>query len=117
MGDGRARAARFHIEGLDVIYDTGEEFWTGPVIDASETGLFIETTHELALGTALTIMLGGADDERLPFEILGVVTRVNELNWDEHYDRIPGIAVRLEGMEPAAAELFRAFLREVGTEI
>ncbi len=117
MGDSQARAPRYHIAGLDVIYDTGQEFWTGPVIDASETGLFIETAHELPIGTPMTIMLGGADDDRLPFEILGVVTRVNELDWDEHYDRTPGIAVRLEGMEPGEAEQFRAFLREVGTEI
>lgn len=117
MGSDTERAQRFHIEGLDVIYDTGEEFWTGPVIDASATGLFIETTHELPLGTEVTIMLGGKEDERLPFEIVGVVTRVNELDWDEHYDRTPGIALRLEGLAPAEAEQLAAFLAEVGQPV
>ncbi len=110
----KARAPRYELSGLDVIYDTGSEFWTGPVIDASETGLFIETTHELPLGTSVSIMMGGADDDRIPFEVTGVVARVNELDWENHYDRTPGIAVRLEGMESEEVEQFHAFLQDYG---
>lgn len=110
------RAPRFHVGGFSVVYDSGEGYWTGPVRDASSSGLFIETSHELPLGTRLTIMPSD-EDERVPFEVTGVVVRVNELDLDNHFDRIAGIAVRLEGLSPEQAAAFEAFLSERGSTV
>ena len=49
-------APRYQITELTVIYDTGDSFWTAPVLDASETGLFAETAHQLSPGTNVSVM-------------------------------------------------------------
>jgi hypothetical protein len=108
------RSPRYRIKGLTVVYDTGEEFWSGPVVNASASGLFIETGHDVPLGTKLTLLPQGSDDERVPFQVTGTVVRVNEINLDDHWDRVPGIAFRLEGMSPEAQARLDAFLRENG---
>ena len=40
---------------LQVIYDDGQSFMSGPVIDISETGLFIETVMPLPPGTLVRL--------------------------------------------------------------
>jgi hypothetical protein len=108
------RAPRFRVHGLHVVYDTGEEFWSGPVVNASHSGVFIETTHTLSAGTQVTVMPVGENDAKLPFEITGVVVRVDEFDLDNHYDRIPGIAMRFDGLSDAQGDQLRAFLKEHG---
>ena len=117
MTERTTRAPRYRVKGLNVVYDANEEYWTGPVLDASVSGLFIETTHDVPVGTELTLMPEGADDHRLPFEVRGVVVRVQELDWDNQPDRTPGLAVRFEGLSQDEAESFQAFLREHGTAV
>lgn len=108
------RAQRFQIERLHIIYDTGDSFWTAPALDVSETGLFIETHHELPLGTRVSIMVDVPEEEKLPFEIFGEVVRVNEYDPDNHFDRTPGMALRWVNMSIEQIRRVRAFLQEHG---
>jgi Tfp pilus assembly protein PilZ len=103
---------------MTVVYDTGEGFWSGPVVDASESGLFIETTHDLEIGTKVTLLpqVDDAEDE-LPFEILGNVVRVNEYDMDNHYDRTPGLAFHFVDMTEEEQTKVRRFLAERGVPI
>lgn len=111
------RAARFKVGGLRVIYDTGDAFWSAPVVDVSESGLFVETAHQLPAGTTVTLMPDLPEEEQLPFEIHAVVVRSNEYDLDHHWDRTPGIAFRLEGLSPENFAQLRAFLRARGVPV
>jgi len=106
-------APRYQVRKMNIIYDTGEEFWTGPVVDVSETGLFIETVHELEPGTEVTILpdVEGVEDigDQLPFEIRARVVRINEYDLEEHWDRTPGIAFIWEGMSDQEKDQLRQF--------
>jgi len=114
MNDTRSRAPRFTVGGLKVIYDTGDTFWSAPVVDVSESGIFVETTHTLAPGTRVVLMPDTPEEDQLPFEIHGVVVRSIEYDLDRHWDRTPGIAFRLEGLTVENFELLRTFLRSHG---
>jgi Tfp pilus assembly protein PilZ len=84
----------------------------------SESGIFVETTHELPPGKRVVIIPDLAEDEeQLPFEIHGVVVRSNEYNLDEHWDRTPGIAFHLEGMSEENFAKLRAFLESHGVKV
>ena len=83
----------------------------------SESGLFLETTHDLPAGTRVTLIPDVAEEEQLPFEIVGEVVRVSELNFDEDIDRIPGIAFRLIGLSLDNFAQLRAFLKAHGVQV
>ena len=118
MSSDQPRAPRYAVGGLRVIYDTGDGFWSAPVIDMSESGLFVETTHELAPGKRVIINFDLAEDEeQLPFEIHGVVVRFNEYNLDEHWDRTPGIAFHLEGLSDENFAQLHEFLASHGVRV
>jgi hypothetical protein len=119
MANEQPRAPRFSVGGLRVIYDTGDGYWSAPVIDVSETGLFVETTHELPPGKEVVIIpdLDEGSEEHLPFEIRGVVVRNNEYDLDEHWDRTPGIAFSLANMSSEHIEQLQAFLAAHGVPV
>ncbi len=114
MDASKPRAPRFRVGNLRVIYDTGEEFWSGPVTDMSESGIFVETQHELPSGTKVTILPDLPDEQTLPFEIKAEVVRTAEYDPDPHWDRTPGIAFRLTGLTVQQFEQLRAFLKAHG---
>ncbi|MBI5509884.1 MAG: PilZ domain-containing protein [Deltaproteobacteria bacterium] len=114
MSTDKQRAPRFKVTNLRVIYDTGEEFWSGPVVDMSESGIFVETMHQLPAGTKVTILPDLPDEEQLPFEIQGEVVRTSEYAPDVQWDRIPGIAFRLTGLTVRQFEQLRGFLGRHG---
>jgi len=114
MDESRHRAPRFKVENLRVVYDTGEEFWSGPVVDMSESGIFVETRHELPAGTKVTIIPDLPDDQQLPFEIQAEVVRTSDYDPDEHWDRTPGIAFRLTGLSVQQFDQLRRFLKARG---
>jgi hypothetical protein len=111
------RSPRYRLRGLTVVYDTGESFWSGPVVNASASGMFIETTHQVAVGTRLSLLPAGHDDSRLPFEVTGVVVRVQDLDKDGVWARTPGIAFQLDGMSDEAAAKLAAFLCDHGEKV
>jgi hypothetical protein len=102
---------------LTVVYDTGESFWSGSVIDMSESGIFIETSHSLPVGTRVTLMPEVSEAEQLPFEIEAEVVRTNEYDPDEHFDRTPGIAFRLLGLSLEHFAQVRQFLLAHGVPV
>ncbi|MDP7039182.1 MAG: PilZ domain-containing protein [Myxococcota bacterium] len=108
------RAPRYHVNGLSMIYDTGDGFWSGSVIDVSETGLFIETHHELSAETVVTLMPDVSEEEQLPFEIKAKVVRTIEYDPDNFFDRIPGLALSLVEMSDAQKQKVAAFLQSHG---
>ena len=108
------RAPRYHVNGLNMIYDTGDGFWSGNVIDVSETGLFIETHHELPADTVVTLMPDVGEEEQLPFEIKAKVVRTIEYDPDNFFDRTPGLALSLVEMSDEQKQKVGQFLQSHG---
>ena len=94
------RSPRYSLK-LQIVYDDGNAFMSGPVVDISETGVFIETVMPLEPGTEvrLTPLL---PEEAGLFEVLGVVVRKYEYDLDNHFDRIPGMGVRFKDVSDEA---------------
>jgi len=97
-----------------MIYDTGDGFWSGSVIDVSETGLFIETHHELPADTIVTLMPDVGEEEQLPFEIKAKVVRTIEYDPDNFFDRTPGLALSLVEMSDEQKQKVGQFLQSHG---
>jgi len=116
-GPSKNRAPRFSVANLNVVYDTGEEFWSGPVVDMSESGLFVETSHELEPGTRVTLTPDVPEDEALPFELEAEVVRVNVYDPDTYSDRVHGIAFRLLNLRPYQYATLSAFLQRRGVPV
>lgn len=108
------RAPRYRVGDLKIIYDTGDAFWTAPVVNVSETGLFVETTHELPVGTRVSLWPDSPDEDGLPFEVQAEVVRVQALDLDGHWDRTPGLALKMVDMAPEQVEQFRSYLKACG---
>ena len=111
-------APRYKVVKMTIVYDTGGEFWSGPVVDASETGLFVETVHQLPPGKKVTIFPEVAGNEgasdSLPFELTAEVVRVNEYDLDTKWDETPGIAFLWVGMTDEQKGTIRDFLEKQG---
>ncbi len=94
---------------FEVVYDDGEGFMSGPVLDISETGCFIETVMPLTAGkkVRVTPLLEG---EAGAYELEGEVVRAQEYDQDNHFDRVPGMGIKFTGANPAfIAELQKIF--------
>ena len=114
-------APRYQINELTVIYDTGDSFWTAPVLDASETGLFAETAHELLPGTDVSVMFSACDSTEattpLPLGLKAKIVRVHEYDLEKHRDRTPGLAFHWQDIGQEATQLVRTFLDQHGVLI
>ena len=114
-------APRYQINELTVIYDTGDSFWTAPVLDASETGLFAETSHELTPGTSVSVMFSASDSTEsatpLPLGLEAKIVRVNEYDLEKHWDRTPGLAFHWQDIGHEATMLVRSYLDQNGVLI
>lgn len=74
MGEDSKRAERHQTE-FKLIYDDGESFTAGRVLDVSETGLFLETAQPAPVGTILTLFPVDVATQDL-YEIQAEVVRV-----------------------------------------
>ena len=114
-------APRYQINELTVIYDTGDSFWTAPVLDASETGLFAETSHELTPGTSVSVMFSASasteSETPLPLGLKAKIVRVNEYDLEKHWDRTPGLAFHWQDIGQEATMLVRSYLDQNGVLI
>jgi hypothetical protein len=108
------RAQRYRVGGMNVVYDTGESFWSGPVLDVSESGLLVDTQHDLPVGTRVTLVPDVAEDEQLPFEIQAEVVRRQTYALGRVVDRRSGLAFRLVGLTPEQIAQVRSFLEGRG---
>jgi uncharacterized protein (TIGR02266 family) len=101
------RSPRFAVR-FQVVYDDGENFMSGPVIDVSETGMFVETVMPPEPGQALRITPLLPEHAGL-FELEGVVVRKNEYDAEQTFEGKPGMGVRFTNITPEA----RAQLRKL----
>ena len=104
------RSPRYALK-LQIVYDDGNAFMSGAVVDISETGVFIETVMPLEPGTEvrLTPLL---PEEAGLFEIIGIVVRKNEYDLDNHFDRTPGMGIHYKEVSmEAGAQLKKLFER------
>jgi uncharacterized protein (TIGR02266 family) len=102
------RSPRYTLK-LQIVYDDGNAFMSGPVVDISESGVFLETVMPLDPGAEVRLTPLLPEDAGL-FEILGVVVRKNEYDLDNHFDRTPGMGVRFKDVSPESlAQLRRLF--------
>ena len=114
VGEKVSTAPRYHVRRMHVVYDTGDEFWSGPVVDVSESGIFVETTHDLPVGCRVTVFPDVAGDDRLPFDLHAQVVRYNEYDLDEYFDRTPGLAFVWIDLADNERVLVRDFLKSDG---
>ena len=115
MVEQNTRAPRFHVKQLTAIYDTGDSFWSGPVLDASFSGLRIAAVQELSIGTEVSLIPDvPEDDDRLPFEVRGRVVRVQPLTKGP-----AGFDVALEfiGLTDQQKKQLQAFLVDHGVTV
>jgi len=91
------RKPRFSLK-LQIVYDDGASFMSGPVLDMSETGVFIETVMPLEPGTAVRLMPLVKDDDSSVLELEGEVVRKADYDLDNHFDRTPGMGIRFVDM-------------------
>ncbi|MEM6730829.1 MAG: PilZ domain-containing protein [Myxococcota bacterium] len=111
------RAPRFSVPNLNVIYDADGSYWSGPVVDMSESGVFVETSHELSIGVRVTLVPDVPEDEALPFEIEAEVVRVNRYEPDAYTEKRPGIAFRIHGLSDEQFGTLGKFLRDRGVPV
>ncbi len=118
MTDKPQRPLRYRVP-LKILYDAGEGgFWTAPVVDMAELGLFVETTHELPMGSEVIITPDPEDQfddgENLPFELVGEVVRVNEWDLERFRNRPHGMAFQLKDVSDEDRETLIRFLEKYG---
>lgn len=108
------RKPRFQLK-LQIVYDDGQSFMSGPVADMSETGVFIETVMPLEPQTRVRLMPLLPDEDGM-FELEGVVVRKADYDLDNHFDRTPGMGIKFVDVTPdqnAAVEKLLARGRKV----
>ena len=96
------RSPRFQVK-LQIVYDDGNAFMSGPVVDISESGVFIETVMPLEPGTAVRLTPLLPEESGL-FEIHGEVVRKNDYDLDNFFDRTPGMGIRFTKITDEARE-------------
>lgn len=96
---------------LQIVYDDGNAFMSGPVVDISASGVFIETVMPLEPGTKVRLTPLLPEESGL-FEILGEVVRKNDYDLDNFFDRTPGMGIRFTSItDEARAQLTKLFER------
>jgi hypothetical protein len=92
------RKPRFQLQ-LQIVYDDGQSFMSGPVADMSETGVFIETVMPLEPQTRVRLMPLLPDEDGM-FELEGEVVRKADYDLDNHFDRTPGMGIKFVDLTP-----------------
>jgi uncharacterized protein (TIGR02266 family) len=95
---------------LQIVYDDGQSFMSGPVLDLSESGVFIETVMPLSPGTAVRLTPLLADDDAGVLELEGEVVRKADYDLDNHFDRTPGMGIRFVNVGDAQREAIAALV-------
>ena len=104
------RKARFAVD-FEVVFDDGEGFMSGPLVDISETGCFIETVMPIEPGkrVRITPLVPG---EAGIFEFEAEVVRKLDYDLDNHFDRVPGMGVKFIDADAAQLKKLRAYLED-----
>jgi len=81
---------------LPVAYKTVDGFITDWAINISRGGVFINTPDPLPVGTTVRLIIS-LPDTAFPFDLVGRVTRVNEL--DNPSQQVPGMGIEFIGID------------------
>ena len=108
------RKTRYAVD-FEVVFDDGEGFMSGPLVDISESGCFIETVMPPEPGKRVRITPLVPGDVGI-FEFEGEVVRKNDYDLDEHFDRVAGIGVRFIDADPDQVAKLREYLASKGSE-
>jgi PilZ domain len=92
------RSPRYVLK-LQIVYDDGNSFMSGPVSNMSDTGVFIETVMPLNAGTKVRLLPLVPEEDGM-FEIDGVVTRRVDYDLDNHRERTPGMGIAFKDLSP-----------------
>jgi len=96
--DGKTpRAPRYNVS-FRVVWDDGESYFTGPVTNISDSGIFVETAMPLTSGRAVTVI--PLVDGVALFELRGKVIRQVSEDWDNAPDRTVGMGIRFDEITP-----------------
>lgn len=95
---------------LQIVYDDGQSFMSGPVLDLSETGVFIETVMPLSPGTRVRLTPLVTEDDTAVLEIEGEVVRKADYDLDNHFDRTPGMGIRFINVADDQRAAIAAFM-------
>jgi len=102
------RSLRYELK-FDVAYDDGDRYETAPVVNLSESGLFVQTAAPLAPGSSVRIVPLATSENDL-FELVGEVVRT------EDGDR-PGMGVRFGDLTDAEREQLKDFCGREATNV
>src|SRR5215471_3487954 len=81
---------------LPVAYKTVDGFITDWAINISRGGVFINTPDPLPVGTTVRLIIS-LPDTAFPFDLVGRVTRVNEV--DNPSQQVPGMGIEFIGID------------------
>jgi uncharacterized protein (TIGR02266 family) len=109
MNSSYQRKPRFTLK-LQMVFDDGNSFMSGPVVDMSETGVFIETVMPLPPDTKVRLMPLFEDEQGL-VELQGVVARKADYDLDNFFDRTPGMGVRFTDLNEEQQTFLADLLR------
>ncbi len=93
------RSTRYPVQ-VRVLFSDGRQALAGAVYDISETGMFVETTQEISLGTRVRIAPLPSETVAA-FDIEGEVVRRSDEEM-EKFGRTPGVGVRFIDVTPHA---------------
>ena len=83
---------------LLVAYKTVDGFITDWAVNISRGGVFINTRHPLNVGTTVKLIIS-LPDAPFPFDLVGRVTRVNEVN--NPSNQVPGMGIEFLDVDDA----------------
>src|SRR5262249_49835684 len=81
---------------LPVAYKTVDGFITDWAINISRGGIFINTPNPLPVGTTVRLIIS-LPDTSFPFDLVGRVTRINEV--ENPRQQVPGMGIEFIGIE------------------
>lgn len=103
---GHVSRADRHAVGFRVVWDDGESYFASDVVNISESGVFVETTMNVPVGSEVSV-IPLVDGIQL-FEVRGKVVRARDIS--DELDMQPGFALAFSNLTGAQKEELRRVL-------
>jgi uncharacterized protein (TIGR02266 family) len=99
---------------LLVAYKTVDGFITDWAVNISRGGVFINTRHPLNVGTTVKLIIS-LPDAPFPFDLVGRVTRVNEVN--NPSNQVPGMGIEFLDVDDDKRARIERFVQRLRAEL
>ena len=99
---------------LLVAYKTVDGFITDWAVNISRGGIFINTRHPLNVGTTVKLIIS-LPDAPFPFDLVGRVTRVNEVN--NPSNQVPGMGLEFLDVDDDKRARIERFVQRLRAEL